>query len=185
MKKGKDVKFSAKAQEEAAFLEKMQGFMSQEFAQKPISDALFRMTFFYEILECESHWKENSRKSSFTGQVIAEDVKKIRELANWVWNYQYFVLPEGRKLGQAVVDEILENAAESDFTLVSAHDFTILVLLSYLGAVEHPDDLINFSSYLIIHIDRETRSVRELRLNPDPFHGETKTVLSLDRETLK
>ena len=184
LKKGKDERFRLKAEEEKEFLQRMQEYMSDEFALKGLADALFRMTFFYEILECEDHWQQDDKKSSFSAQINGADAKKIRELAKWVWNYQYFELEAGRKLGNALLKEILDNAKEHKLTFVSAHDFTILILLSSLGVQSHPEQLMNFSSYLRINIRCKgpASTVRKLTLNADPFQGENKAILLSNRE---
>ena len=198
LKRGEDRTFTKKADEEKDFLKRMQSFMSEPFAQKPLTDALFRMTFFYEILECEAHWQAgDTRRSKFAQQVHATDVLKIRELARWVWNYQYFDLEPGRMLAGKLVKTLVENAREKDMMFISAHDFTILVLLSYLGVAKHPQALINFSAYVSMEIQFDGKVATKeredavplpkpklvsLRINADPFHGENRTSLLTDFE---
>ena len=175
LKQGTDEVFSAKAMKERKFLLRMRQYMSAECAQQELSDTLYRMTYFVEVMECEEHLAESETRSNLRSKISKRDRAKIEELAIWVWNYRFFRMGESRSLGRGMYERVLENAVENEMNLFSAHDYTILVILSYLGVSEYPKTPLGFSSYVTIRVDPKRKEIKDIKLNSCPYTPESKT----------
>lgn len=175
IKEGKDEMFSAKALKEKKFLTRMRKYMSPECSDRELSDTLYRMTYFLEVMECEEHLPNTETRSNLRGKINKRDKAKIQELAIWVWNYRFFRLEECRTLGKGLCEKILANAAENELNLFSAHDYTILVLMSFLGVSFYPRTPLGFSSYVTIRVDPKQKVIKDMMLNACPYTPESKT----------
>lgn len=177
LKEGTDEVFSAKALKEKRFLVRMRKYMSAEYAQKDLSDTLYRMAYFVEVMECEEHLADTESRSNLRNKISKKDRAKIEELAMWVWNYRFFRMGESRTLGKRLYERILASAAENELNLFSAHDYSILVLLSFIGVAAYPKTPLGFSSYITVRVDPKTKVIRDIVLNAAPYTAKSKTAV--------
>lgn len=119
----------------------------------------------------------------------------VFEYARWVWQHRFFA-PQSRRLGSYLLAHIVSSLSAGStppvgstglgaasavasysrcrINLYSAHDYTILTLLSALRVPAYPDMGIGFGAFLVFELRRRdtptgSQLTVDVFLNPEPF----------------
>mmetsp|Transcript_8961 Transcript_8961/g.11676 ORF Transcript_8961/g.11676 Transcript_8961/m.11676 type:complete len:332 (+) Transcript_8961:88-1083(+) len=168
--KGGDI-FQKKAASEKEFLMELSKIVSPS-CEKSLVKMLSLTTYFVEIIECEQN--DAKQRRALCNALSEKQTEKVCELGRWCWNQRFFNMEISPTLGKPLFDVIFENSNETDLAYYSGHDYTILALLASLGIKQYPENVLGYSSYLILLIDTTEKEngkpkVKKIILNPKPF----------------
>lgn len=147
----------------------------------PKATILYGMTFVRELMDCEKYYHSEVR--AIHKQLSTQQLEIVDELSHWCWNIRFFKHPYVNELHSNLWDEISSEIraagedGQSEFSLYSAHDYTVLVLLAGLGIPAYPE-LLSFCSFVHFEVfdqvddDQNVTRVFTVSFNPAPFEKE-------------
>jgi len=123
------------------------------------------------IAECELSMEG---KTAFTSHLNKYEREKLFSYSFWVWNKLLFFDGMGPIIGGTLFSELVRDMAsdESNFSVYSAHDETILAVLSAMGRTSSPcHSTLGFGCFLLFEIyvdDNGNKTVKAI-INRAPF----------------
>jgi Histidine phosphatase superfamily (branch 2) len=149
--------FAQRAREEHAFVRDVLGRLKSPLAESSAvlpSKKLTVMTYVWELLDCELYFPVP--RTAVTDAISIDEREKVHELARWVWAQRFQKSGHGRLIGGRLLDEVVsglqfdhQDESQCCFASYSCHDYTILALMSALGADDYHGRVLGYGASVI------------------------------------
>jgi len=175
LKKVQEIKqgpaFDGKGNQELPFLDRILSRFNIDTSKNP-AEKLSMMTYFKELMDCEKFYP--FKRDELSSKLSKEEMKKIDELSHWVWEQRFFVPHFGPRIGGKLLKEIVHDLAvgEHFVSVYSAHDYSLLAILSALGKDHYPGNILSFGAFLLWELYEDfvtKKKYVKIRLNSKSF----------------
>ena len=182
--------FKAKAEEEKAFIAMLRKAFRLPDSY-PDGAVLFGSTYIKEMHECElyrpmseecrfeagENWDKH--ESVWRSFFPSSALHKTDEMARWCWSRRFFDEGMAEQTGLHLFQEVFVDTfaalqagkPQAPAVVMTAHDYTILALMSAAGLPCYPEEVVSFCGYLVVEFyeGQNGEHFASLRLNPRPF----------------
>jgi len=163
LKKVKEIKegpaFCQKGKEEEDFLDSILSRFDIQVQSKKTPEKLSLMTYVKELVDCEKFFPES--RCHMTSKLSTEEIKKIDKLSHWVWEQRFFAPHFGPRIGGKLLKEIVHDLSfgQHFVSVYTAHDYSLLALLSALGKDHYPGNILSFGAFILweLYMDSATK----------------------------
>lgn len=131
--------------------------MQEKILANPVK-AMWSATYVSCLIAVEAYWNQDEGQRTATTESVAKmnpnDIIELHKLSLWVWQKRFLDCDAYPLFGGLLTAEILERClnGETRINVYSAHDYTVLSVLSNLRVFPHYSSMMAFACNVTVEV---------------------------------